>query len=65
MFRKIIDGIKEFLTDVKTETRKVTFPTKEDTTGTTTVVVVLVLIAAVYMWILDVSFSTIIAKILP
>ncbi len=65
MLKKIIDSIKEFLTDVKTETKKITFPTREDTMGTTMVVVVLVLIAAVYMWVLDMSFSTIIAKILP
>jgi len=65
MFKKMIDGSKEFFLDVKVETKKVTFPTKEDTMGTTTVVFALVFMAAVYMWILDVSLSSIIAKILP
>ena len=65
MFKKLIDGSKEFFLDVKAETRKVTFPTKEDTIGTTTVVFALVFMAAVFMWILDVSLSAIIAKILP
>ena len=65
MFKKMMDGSKEFFSDVKAETKKVTFPTKEDTIGTTTVVFALVFMAAVYMWILDVSLSAIIAKILP
>ena len=65
MFKKMMDSSKEFFLDVKTETRKVTFPTKEDTIGTTTVVFALVFMAAVYMWILDVFLSTIITKILP
>ena len=65
MFKKMIDGSKEFFLDVKVEAKKVTFPTKEDTIGTTTVVFALVFMAAVFMWILDVSLSAIIAKILP
>ena len=65
MFADMIESIKNFFSDVKTETKKVTFPSKEDTIGTTSVVVVLVLIATVYMWVLDVSLSSIIRKILP
>ena len=65
MFKSIIEGSKNFFSDVKIETRKVTFPSKEDTIGTTTVVFVLVLIATIYMWILDVSLSSVITKILP
>lgn len=61
----IIESIKNFFSDVKIEAKKVTFPSKEDTMGTTSVVVVLVLIATVYMWVLDVSLSSIIRKILP
>lgn len=65
MFTKIIETIKNFLEEVKVETKKCTFPTKEDTMGTTMVVVVLVALATIYLWAVDVSFSSIIAKILP
>lgn len=64
-FLKIIDNIKIFFEEVKTETKKVTFPTKEETFGTTLVVIVFVLITTVYMWFVDASLSTIIARILP
>ncbi len=65
MFTKIIENIKTFFSEVKAETKKVTFPTKEDTIGTTVVVVVLVSIATIFMWIVDLTLSSIIAKILP
>ncbi|HAS17401.1 MAG TPA: preprotein translocase subunit SecE [Nitrospiraceae bacterium] len=59
------ENLKTFFLEVKTETKKVTFPTKEDTIGTTAVVIVLILIATIFLWLVDVSLSTIIAKILP
>jgi len=64
-FAKITENLKTFFLEVKTETKKVTFPTKEDTIGTTAVVIVLILIATIFLWLVDVSLSTIIAKILP
>lgn len=64
-FPKIIENTKVFFEEVKTETKKTTFPTKEETFGTTLVVIVFVLITTVYMWLVDASLSTIIARILP
>jgi preprotein translocase subunit SecE len=64
-FAKITENLKTFFLEVRTETKKVTFPTKEDTIGTTAVVIVLILIATIFLWLVDVSLSTIIAKILP
>ncbi|MBI5193482.1 MAG: preprotein translocase subunit SecE [Nitrospirae bacterium] len=58
-------NVKDFFEEVKTETKKTTFPSKEDTIGTTLVVIVFVLICTIYMWAVDVSLTTIIAKILP
>jgi len=65
MLSKTVESIKNFLEEVKVETKKCTFPTKEDTIGTTMVVVVFVVLATIYLWIVDVSFSSIIARILP
>ncbi|MEK6538114.1 MAG: preprotein translocase subunit SecE [Nitrospirota bacterium] len=65
MNAKIIENVKEFFLEVKTEIKKVTFPTKDETLGTTAVVLVLVSLATIYLWVIDVALSEIIAKILP
>ncbi|MCC6544345.1 MAG: preprotein translocase subunit SecE [Nitrospirae bacterium] len=65
MFAKIIESIKVFAEEVRIELKKVTFPTKDETLGTTAVVLVLVSLATVYLWVIDVALSEIIAKILP
>ncbi|OGW43094.1 MAG: preprotein translocase subunit SecE [Nitrospirae bacterium RBG_16_43_11] len=61
----MIENVKEFFLEVKTEIKKVTFPTKDETLGTTAVVLVLVSLATIYLWVIDVALSEIIAKILP
>jgi len=65
MFAKTIESIKIFLEEVRTEIKKVTFPSKDETLGTTAVVLVLVSLATMYLWVIDVALSEIIAKILP
>jgi len=65
MFAKTIESIKVFYEEVRTEIRKVTFPSKDETLGTTAVVLVLVSLATMYLWVIDVALSEIIAKILP
>ena len=44
---------KEFLGEVRSEMRKVTFPTKDEVVGTTIVVIVTSFIFAVYLWLAD------------
>ena len=63
--KKIIESIKTFFLEVRAETKKVSFPAKDETIGTTAVVLVLVSIATIYMWIVDVALSEIITRILP
>jgi preprotein translocase subunit SecE len=43
----------EFLGEVRSEMRKVTFPTRDEVVGTTIVVVVTSAIFAVYLWVAD------------
>ena len=43
----------EFLGEVRSEMRKVTFPTRDEVVGTTIVVVVTSVIFAVYLWAAD------------
>ena len=42
-----------FLGEVRTEMRKVSFPTRDEVVGTTIVVIVTSVIFAVYLWIAD------------
>jgi preprotein translocase subunit SecE len=44
---------KEFLSEVRTEMRKVSFPTKDEVVGTTVVVVVTSVIFAAFLFVAD------------
>ena len=53
MFKRIA----EFFQDVKLELKKVVFPTKKEVIGSTWVVIVSVLIASVFLGIVDMSLG--------
>jgi preprotein translocase subunit SecE len=44
---------KEFLTDVRNEMRKVTFPSRREVQATTTVVIITVVLFGVYFFVID------------
>ncbi len=44
---------KEFVTEVRTEMRKVSFPTREEVVGTTVVVLVTSFVFAVFLFVSD------------
>jgi preprotein translocase subunit SecE len=46
-------SIPEFLSEVKAEMKKVSFPTREEVIGTTVVVLVTSVIFALYLWLAD------------
>jgi preprotein translocase subunit SecE len=54
----------QFLYDVRSELRKVTFPTRKETLASTAVVLVVVFILAMYLGIVDVMLSMVITSIL-
>ena len=56
--------LKNFLNEVKQELKKVTWPTKDETIGTTAVVLVLVIIISGFLGIVDVGLSKIIKIII-
>ncbi len=56
--------LNKFLSEVKQELKKVTWPTKDETIGTTTVVIVLVIIISGFLGIVDVGLSKIIKIII-
>ena len=55
----------QFLREVKIELKKVTWPTRKQTLGSTAVVVVLVMIISLFLGLVDVSLSSLIRVVLP
>jgi preprotein translocase subunit SecE len=44
---------REFLREVQSEVKKVTFPSREEVMGTTVVVIITSVIFATYLWVAD------------
>ncbi|BEH11399.1 MULTISPECIES: preprotein translocase subunit SecE [Geobacter] len=60
----MIAKTKEFLTEVKAELGKVTWPTRKETVSTTWVVVAIVLLISVYLGVCDVVLAKLMRIIL-
>jgi len=60
----MIGKTSKFLTDVKVELKKVTWPTRKDTYASTIVVIVLVMVSAAFLGGVDVILSRLIRLIL-
>ncbi|AMV71478.1 preprotein translocase subunit SecE [Desulfuromonas carbonis] len=54
----------QFLSNVKGELEKVTWPTRKDTYASTLVVISLVMAVAVFLWVVDSALSTLIRLLL-
>jgi len=57
----MLNKIKEFFREVKTEVKKVVFPTKEELIGSTWVVIITVFIISLFLGIIDLGLSKIVA----
>ena len=64
MFKKFTDSIREFINDVRGELRKVSFPTRAETVGSTTVVIVFCIIMSLYLSFVDSFLVWVVSKIL-
>ena len=64
MFKRLWDSIVEFLSDVRNELKKVSYPTKTETIGSTTVVLLFCVIMSMYLSVVDSLLVWIISKIL-
>jgi preprotein translocase subunit SecE len=60
----MFDKVKQFLKEVKTELKKVVWPTRKDTIASTSVVLILVIIIALFLGLVDLGLSRIIRLIL-
>jgi preprotein translocase subunit SecE len=56
----MLNKVKEFFREVKTEVKKVVFPTKDELIGSTWVVIITVLIISIFLGIIDLGLSKIV-----
>lgn len=59
----MFDKIKNFFKEVRTEAKKVNYPSKDELMGSTWVVITTVFIVSVFLGIVDVSLSKIVSLI--
>ncbi len=59
-----LDVATQFLREVKTELKKVTWPSRKDTLSGTAVVLVAVIIIAVFLGIVDFGLSSLVKQLL-
>ena len=64
MVKRMVDSVKEFLTDVRSELKKVSFPTRAETIGSTTVVIVFCVLMSIYLSVVDSFLVWLVGKIL-
>jgi preprotein translocase subunit SecE len=64
MFKQLWADITEFLTDVRSELKKISYPTRSETIGSTTVVIVLVVIVSVFLALTDLLLVRLMGKII-
>jgi preprotein translocase subunit SecE len=64
MFTRMIESIREFFSDVSGELKKVSFPTRAETIGSTTVVIVFCIIMSLYLSFVDSILVWVVSKII-
>lgn len=64
MLTKLWSSIVEFLADVKSEVKKVSFPTKAETVGSTTVVIIFCIIMSMYLSVVDSFLVWLVGKVI-
>lgn len=62
--KNVIDKSLQFLREVKVELKKVTWPTRKQTVGSTIVVIVLVLIFSAFLGGIDIGLSSLVQLVL-
>ena len=63
MFKKAWSSITEFLSDVRAELKKISYPTKTETIGSTTVVLLFCMIMSIYLSVVDSFLVWLISRI--
>lgn len=64
MFKRMTESIRAFITDVRGELKKVSFPTRAETIGSTTVVIIFCVIMSLYLSVVDSFLVWLVSKII-
>lgn len=64
MFKRMTDSIRLFLTDVRAELKKVSFPSRAETVGSTAVVIVFCILMSVYLSVVDSFLSWLVGRLI-
>jgi preprotein translocase subunit SecE len=64
MFTRLWSAITQFLADVRSEVRKVSFPSWSETVGSTTVVIIFCVIMSIYLSVVDTFLVWLISKVI-
>ncbi|MDH4153630.1 MAG: preprotein translocase subunit SecE [Nitrospira sp.] len=64
MFKRMTESIRLFVTDVRTEMKKVSFPSRAETIGSTTVVIVFCVLMSIYLSVIDSFLSWLVGKLI-
>ena len=64
MFKRMTESFRLFVTDVRTEMKKVSFPSRAETIGSTTVVIVFCILMSVYLSVVDSFLSWLVGKLI-
>lgn len=64
MFKRMTESIRLFVADVRTEMKKVSFPSRAETIGSTTVVIVFCILMSVYLSVIDSFLSWLVGKLI-
>ena len=63
MFKKVWSSITAFLSDVRGELKKISYPTKSETIGSTTVVLLFCVFMSLYLSVVDSFLVWLISRI--
>ncbi len=64
MFKRMTESIRLFMTDVRAEMKKVSFPSRAETIGSTTVVIVFCVLMSIYLSIVDSVLAWLVGKLI-
>ncbi|MBF0399602.1 MAG: preprotein translocase subunit SecE [Magnetococcales bacterium] len=59
-----IAQLKQYLVDVRTEARKVVWPTRKDTVQTTVVVFGMVVVVSLFLWVVDALLAQVVKLVI-
>ena len=64
MFRRRWSSVVEFLTEVRSELKKVSFPSRKETVGATTVVLIFCFIMSLYLSFVDTFLVWLVSRLI-